>query len=152
MILTALEERPLPVYGDGSNVRDWLYVDDHCEAILDVLERGRTGETYVIGGGGERANIEIVRAICEILDSARPRARGRYDELITFVRDRPGHDFRYAMDYSLARKELDFSPSCTFEQGLVETLDWYRANPFWISDVTSGAYRTFLETWYGGRL
>jgi dTDP-glucose 4,6-dehydratase len=125
MIRSALAGEPLPVYGDGRNVRDWLYVADHCEAIRLVLEKGRIGETYNIGGEAERANIELVHALCALLDEARPRPAGRYAELIAFVKDRPGHDRRYAMDIAKIRGELGWQPRETFESGLAKTVHWY---------------------------
>ena len=125
MIRSALAGEPLPVYGDGRNVRDWLYVDDHCDAIRVVLEKGRVGETYNIGGESERANIDVVRALCALLDEARPRKSGRHADLIAFVQDRPGHDLRYAMDISKIRRELGWRPKESFESGLKKTLRWY---------------------------
>ena len=125
MIRSAVAGEPLPVYGDGRNVRDWLYVDDHCAAIRLVLERGRLGETYNIGGESERANIDVVRALCALLDEARPRKSGRHADLIAFVQDRPGHDLRYAMDISKIRRELGWRPKESFESGLKKTVRWY---------------------------
>jgi dTDP-glucose 4,6-dehydratase len=127
-IANALAGKPLPVYGDGRNVRDWLYVEDHCEAVRLVLERGRVGDTYNIGGGCEKQNIDVVRAICALLDEARPRKGGKYAELISFVKDRPGHDWRYAMDASKIRHELGWLPRETFESGLAKTVGWYVEN------------------------
>ncbi|MDR2075520.1 MAG: dTDP-glucose 4,6-dehydratase [Desulfovibrio sp.] len=144
MYFRACEDQPLPVYGTGKNVRDWIHVRDHCRGIWLALTRGRPGAVYNFGGAAERSNLTVVHRILDFC--------GKPASLIRFVADRPGHDFRYAMDYSLARRELGFAPSRTFEQGLAETLDWYRGNPAWISNVTSGAYRTFLKTWYGDRL
>ena len=131
MIATALAGKPLPVYGDGRNVRDWLYVRDHCEAVRLVLERGRSGETYNIGGGGERANIDVVRTICAILDELAPRKSGAYAELISFVKDRPGHDRRYAMDSTKIAHELGWKPRESFESGLRKTVRWYIENRAW---------------------
>jgi dTDP-glucose 4,6-dehydratase len=128
MITNALAGKPLPVYGDGRNVRDWLYVLDHCEAVRLVLERGRIGETYNIGGGAEKANIDLVRIVCSLLDEASPRKSGRYAELITFVKDRPGHDRRYAMDSSKVARELGWRPRESFESGLAKTVNWYVEN------------------------
>jgi len=125
MITHALEGKPLPVYGDGLNVRDWLYVLDHCEAVRLVLERGRPGATYNIGGGGEKTNLEVVRTLCAMLDEARPRTRGRYVDLVSMVKDRPGHDRRYAMDASLISSELGWKPRESFESGMRKTVDWY---------------------------
>jgi dTDP-glucose 4,6-dehydratase len=127
-IANALAGRPLPVYGDGRNVRDWLYVEDHCEAVRLVLERGRAGETYNVGGGCEKQNIDVVRTICALLDEATPRKGAQYAELISFVRDRPGHDWRYAMDASKIRRELGWQPRETFESGLAKTVRWYMEN------------------------
>lgn len=141
MITSALAGRSLPVYGDGGNIRDWLYVEDHCDALLAVLERGRPGETYCIGGSNERTNIEIVRAICAILDDLRPRAEGSREGSIEFVKDRPGHDRRYAIDASKIRRELGWSPRHTFDAALRETVKWYLENERWVDDVISGGYR-----------
>jgi dTDP-glucose 4,6-dehydratase len=125
MIQQALAGKPLPVYGDGRNVRDWLYVADHCEAVRAVLERGRPGETYNIGGNSEKMNIDLVNTLCALLDELRPRSQGRYGELVSFVRDRPGHDRRYAIDASKVRRELGWQPAETFESGLRKTVQWY---------------------------
>lgn len=130
-ILNALAGKPLPVYGDGANIRDWLYVEDHAEALLLVLEKGRTGRSYNIGGENERTNLELVRALCAILDAKRPKAAGAYADQITFVADRPGHDARYAIDPSRIRSELGWRPSVTVEEGLARTVDWYLANESW---------------------
>jgi len=151
MILNALAEKPLPVYGDGLQVRDWLYVKDHCAAIRRVLEAGRPGETYNIGGWNEKANIDVVRALCALLDELRPRRDGRpYAELITHVRDRPGHDRRYAIDARKIESELGWRPAETFESGLRKTVQWYLDNPAWVQGVTSGAYREWVAQHYGG--
>jgi dTDP-glucose 4,6-dehydratase len=131
MIASALAGKPLPVYGDGRNVRDWLYVLDHCEAVRLVLERGRAGETYNIGGAAERANIDVVRTICALLDEAAPRTSGKYAELISFVKDRPGHDRRYAMDAAKIARELGWRPRETFDSGLEKTVRWYVENRAW---------------------
>ncbi len=125
MIANALAEKPLPVYGDGQNVRDWLYVLDHCEAVRLVLEQGRPGETYNIGGGGEKKNLDLVHTLCALLDEARPRRTGRYADLIAMVKDRPGHDRRYAIDASKIGRELGWRPKESFETGLRKTVDWY---------------------------
>jgi dTDP-glucose 4,6-dehydratase len=142
IILSAAAEKPLPVYGDGSNVRDWLFVGDHCRAIVDVLERGTVGETYAIGGDSERTNMEVVSGVCAVLDEIRPRACGAsYKDLVTFVKDRPGHDYRYAMDASKLKAELGWAPSRSFEDGLRETVMWYLDNGEWTEDILSGKYR-----------
>ncbi|WP_089877504.1 dTDP-glucose 4,6-dehydratase [Citreimonas salinaria] len=131
VILNALAGRPIPVYGAGSNVRDWLYVEDHAEALLTVLKRGAPGRSYAIGGGAERSNIDLVRTICAILDDRRPRSDGTHADLITFVPDRPGHDARYAIDATRIRDELGWRPSVTLEQGLARTVDWYLEHEDW---------------------
>jgi dTDP-glucose 4,6-dehydratase len=142
MILRAMAGEPLPVYGDGGNIRDWLHVADHCAALVRVLEAGRVGDTYNIGGNAERTNIDLVREICRILDARMPRADASpHESLITFVADRPGHDRRYAIDARKMRDELGWAPSVSLEQGLVRTLDWYLANPEWVGRVRSGQYR-----------
>jgi len=128
MIHQALAGKPLPVYGDGKNVRDWLYVGDHCDGIRVVLEKGRVGETYNIGGESERKNIDLVHTLCGLLDKSKPRAKGRYADLISFVKDRPGHDRRYAMDIAKIRRELGWAPRESFESGLEKTVRWYLAN------------------------
>ena len=145
----ALEGRPMPIYGDGRQVRDWLYVGDHCLAIRRVLEAGVPGETYTIGGWNEKPNIEVVRALCAILDEERPRADGRpYADQITYVKDRPGHDRRYAIDASRIHRELGWKPAETFETGIRRTVRWYLANQEWVANVTSGGYRTWIERQY----
>jgi dTDP-glucose 4,6-dehydratase len=145
----ALNGQPLPIYGDGQQVRDWLYVGDHCSAIRRVLAVSAPGETYNIGGNNEKTNIEVVKTICTRLDSLKPRTDGRsYSEQITFVKDRPGHDRRYAIDADKIRRELDWSPSETFESGIAKTVDWYLNNSDWIANVTSGAYRGWIEKQY----
>lgn len=142
IIARALAGEPLPVYGDGKNVRDWLFVGDHCQAIRTVLEKGRVGETYNVGGNAEMQNIEVVHAICALLDERAPRADGRpRSSQITFVADRPGHDRRYAIDASKLRDELGWEPEYTFEQGIAETVDWYLANQAWVKRVLDGSYR-----------
>lgn len=142
IIAKALAGEPLPVYGDGRNVRDWLYVGDHCAAIRRVLEAGRVGETYNVGGEAERENIVVVKTICRLLDERRPLADGRVREsLITFVTDRPGHDRRYAIDASKLHLELDWKPSLSFEEGIAQTVDWYLANQPWVQRVLDGSYR-----------
>ena len=142
IIARALAGEPLPVYGDGKNVRDWLFVGDHCQAIRTVLEKGRVGETYNVGGNAEMQNIEVVHAICALLDERAPRADGKpRSSQITFVADRPGHDRRYAIDASKLRDELGWEPEYTFEQGIAETVDWYLANQAWVKRVLDGSYR-----------
>ena len=150
MILNATQGKPLPVYGDGKNVRDWLYVHDHCAALRLVLERGRPGEVYNIGGNAERENIAVVNGICSILDELRPRPSGRHGDLIGFVKDRPGHDRRYAIDASKVARELGWSPATPFETGLRETVRWYLDHGEWVRNVQSGEYRTWIEKHYAG--
>lgn len=153
MILNALEGKPLPVYGDGRNVRDWLFVEDHCAAIRRVLEQGRLGETYNIGGNSERANIEVVTAICDILDELRPGpAIGPRRKLITYVQDRPGHDRRYAINAEKIARELNWHPTLQFEAGIRRTIEWYLANLDWVNEVRSGAYHQWIEQNYAERL
>jgi dTDP-glucose 4,6-dehydratase len=151
MIRNALAGEGLPVYGDGEQVRDWLYVLDHCEALRRILAQGKPGETYNIGGASERKNIDVVRALCQILDEARPRRSGSYAEQIKFVKDRPGHDRRYAIDGAKLRAELGWKPAETFESGLKKTVQWYLDHEAWVEEVTSGAYRTWMETNYARR-
>ena len=150
MILNARNGKPLPVYGDGKNVRDWLYVEDHCDAIATVLRGGRPGETYNIGGWNEKPNMEIVETICDLLDEMSPRSGGSRRELITFVKDRPGHDRRYAMDARKIERELRWRPKETFESGIRKTVRWYLENEDWVRDVTSGSYRQWIATHYSG--
>ncbi len=151
MIVNALSGRPLPVYGDGMNVRDWLYVGDHCAAIREVLARGRIGETYNIGGCNEMPNIEIVRAVCALLDELRPDPAGSYARLITYVTDRPGHDRRYAIDARKIERELGWRPAETFATGIRKTVRWYLDHPDWVADVQSGAYRDWVSANYAAR-
>lgn len=152
MILNALEGKPLPVYGDGKNVRDWLFVEDHCAAIRTVLERGKPGETYNIGGNSERANIDVVTAICDLLDEMRPReTRTPRRELIKYVEDRPGHDRRYAIDASKITRELGWRPAEQFEGGLRKTVRWYLDHPDWVDSVRTGAYREWITRNYAER-
>ncbi len=148
MIHNALAGKPLPVYGDGTNVRDWLYVLDHCAAVRLALDKGRPGETYNIGGSSERANIGVVQQICGMLDRLQPRSEGRYGDLIEFVKDRPGHDRRYAIDSAKIRAELGWRPQESFESGLEKTVRWYLANRAWVENVTSGAYRDWIARHY----
>ncbi len=150
MILNALELKPLPVYGDGQNVRDWLFVGDHCRAIRTVLEKGRPGEVYNIGGASERTNLEVVRALCDTLDELRPAAKPRR-ELISFVTDRPGHDRRYAIDARKIERELGWAPRVGFEGGLRETVAWYLDHLRWVDDVRTGAYLDWMRTNYAER-
>lgn len=150
--LNAVQGKVLPIYGTGENIRDWLHVEDHCEAIYEVLTRGRIGETYNIGGRSERNNLTIVHSICEILDAVQPRNDGKsYKEQITFVTDRPGHDLRYAINCSKIEKELGWVPRHTFEEGLKETVMWYLSNDEWVRQVQSGEYRQWIETNYAER-
>ncbi len=150
MILNARDGKALPVYGDGKNVRDWLYVEDHCEAIATVLQRGLPGETYNIGGWSEKPNIEIVQMICDLVDELAPRVGDSRRDLITFVKDRPGHDRRYAMDARKIEHELGWRPKATFETGIRRTVRWYLENEAWVKDVTSGSYRQWVATHYSG--
>jgi dTDP-glucose 4,6-dehydratase len=150
VILNARDEKPLPVYGDGLNVRDWLHVHDHCAAISEVLSRGRLGETYNIGGLNEKTNLDVVHTICDVMDELRPASRPRR-ELITFVKDRPGHDRRYAINCSKIQHELGWRPTLNFERGLRETVDWYLQNSRWIESVTSGEYRNWVSQNYATR-
>ncbi len=151
MITNALSGRPLPVYGDGLNVRDWLYVGDHCSAIREVLARGVPGETYNIGGWNEKNNLTVVHTLCDLLDAARPKASGSYRDQIAYVADRPGHDRRYAIDARKLERELGWKPAETFESGMAKTIDWYLANGDWVAEVVSGEYRNWVETNYARR-
>jgi dTDP-glucose 4,6-dehydratase len=151
MIVNALAGKPLPVYGDGMQVRDWLYVKDHCSAIREVLARGKVGETYNIGGWNEKPNIEIVKTICALLDELRPDAAGSYARLITYVTDRPGHDRRYAIDARKLERELGWKPAETFETGIRKTVQWYLAHADWVAQVQSGAYREWVARNYADR-
>ena len=150
IILNAREGKPLPVYGDGKNVRDWLYVEDHCKAIATVLRDGQPGDTYNIGGWNEKPNIEIVETICDLVDEMAPRAGDSRRTLITFVKDRPGHDRRYAMDARKIERELGWKPKATFESGIRQTVRWYLENEPWVRNVTSGSYRQWVATHYSG--
>ena len=151
MILNALEGKKLPVYGTGNNIRDWLHVEDHCEAIARVLEAGRIGESYNIGGRSEKTNLDVVRSLCAILDEQVPRPHESYAKLITFVADRPGHDFRYAIDCSKIEKELGWAPRHDFTSGLHETVRWYLEHGQWVDNVRSGAYQDWITRNYAGR-
>ena len=152
MIANALAGKPLPIYGDGQQIRDWLYVSDHCVAIRRVLEAGRLGETYNIGGWNEKPNLDIVHAICDLLGELRPRADGKsYREQITYVTDRPGHDRRYAIDATKIERELGWRPAETFETGIRKTIRWYLDHAQWVANVQSGAYREWVEKNYERR-
>jgi dTDP-glucose 4,6-dehydratase len=152
MILNAVDGKPLPVYGDGLNVRDWLYVGDHCDAIRLVLACGKVGEVYNVGGASEKNNLEVVQTVCAILDELKPRSPGtRYSELITFVQDRPGHDRRYAIDFSKVACELGWKPKESFETGLHKTVQWYLENLSWANEIRSGDYRKWMERNYADR-
>ncbi len=148
-IHNALTSKPLPIYGDGQQIRDWLYVKDHCSAIRRVLEAGRVGETYNVGGWNEKPNLEVVQTLCAILDELKPRSDGHpYADQITYVKDRPGHDRRYAIDASRLERELGWRPAETFETGIKKTVQWYLDNQAWVNNITSGAYRDWVERQY----
>ncbi len=151
MIVNALAGKPLPIYGDGQNVRDWLYVCDHASAIRAVLAGGRLGETYNIGGWNEKTNLEIVHTVCDLLDELKPDAAGSYRRLITYVKDRPGHDRRYAIDARKVERELGWRPAETFETGIRKTVQWYLDHPDWVAHVQSGAYRDWVSQNYAER-
>lgn len=148
IIANALAGKPLPIYGDGQNVRDWLYVRDHCSAIREVLARGRLGETYNVGGWNEKTNLDVVHTLCDLLDELFPKATGSYRDQITFVTDRPGHDRRYAIDARKLERELGWKPAETFESGLRKTVQWYLDNQAWVQDVMSGEYRHWVAKQY----
>jgi dTDP-glucose 4,6-dehydratase len=161
MILGALAGKPLPVYGDGSNVRDWIYVEDHCRAIRLVFEKGVPGETYAVGGGNERRNIDLVHQICDILDqvappdeihSLHPQGLKSYSELIRFVDDRPGHDHRYAIDSARITRQLGWQAQVTFDEGLRRTIEWYLSHPEWLDQASSGSYGEWIEKNYAWRM
>jgi dTDP-glucose 4,6-dehydratase len=153
LISNALSGKSLPIYGDGQNVRDWLYVGDHCEAIRVVLEKGMPGETYNIGGRNEKKNLEVVETACALLDELQPNAAGgSYRDLITFVKDRPGHDRRYAINADKIAKELGWEPSETFESGMRKTVEWYLANQAWTQQILSGDYKRWIEKQYGAEV
>jgi len=148
MILNARDSKPLPVYGDGMNIRDWLYVEDHCSAIATVLQHGRPGETYNIGGWNEKTNLDVVHTICDLVDEALLRPAGWSRRLITSVKDRPGHDRRYAIDAHKIERELNWKPKQSFESGIRETVRWYLEHEDWVREVTSGSYRQWMATQY----
>jgi dTDP-glucose 4,6-dehydratase len=151
IIHNALAGKPLPIYGDGQQVRDWLYVKDHASAIRRVLEAGKVGETYNVGGWNEKPNLDVVHSLCAILDELSPRADGKsYNEQITYVSDRPGHDRRYAIDASKINRELGWKPAETFETGIRKTVQWYLDNQSWVQNVTSGAYKDWVDKQYQG--
>jgi dTDP-glucose 4,6-dehydratase len=148
MIVNALAGKPLPVYGDGQQIRDWLYVTDHCSGIRAVLAGGRLGETYNIGGWNEQANLDIVKIVCALLDELHPDPAGKYERLITYVKDRPGHDRRYAIDARKIERELGWRPAETFQTGIRKTVQWYLDHPDWVARVQSGAYRDWISQQY----
>ena len=149
MIMNALAGKDLPIYGDGKQTRDWLYVQDHCRAIRCVLDAGSIGETYNVGGGNEKSNLEVVHQVCDLLDAMRPKSKGgSYQDQIVHVTDRPGHDRRYAIDASKIQRELNWKPAETFESGLRKTVLWYLENPSWVNHVQTGAYRTWVQQQY----
>jgi len=149
IIHNALDEKTLPIYGDGQQIRDWLYVEDHCDAIRSVLAKGRVGETYNVGGESEMTNLEVVSIVCEILDRLRPRDKGKYFDLVTYVTDRPGHDRRYAVDISKIKSELGWTPAESFETGIEKTVRWYLDHQTWIEHIKSGEYLSWVEKQYG---
>jgi dTDP-glucose 4,6-dehydratase len=151
MIVNALAHKPLPVYGDGMQVRDWLYVGDHCSAIRAVLAKGRVGQTYNVGGRNEKPNIEVVHMVCALLDELRPSPAGSYARLVTHVADRPGHDRRYAIDARKIERELGWRPAETFETGIRKTVQWYLEHAGWVANVQNGGYRAWLAKQYGAR-
>ncbi len=150
-LLNALADKPLPIYGDGQQIRDWLFVKDHCSAIRRVLEAGKLGETYNVGGWNEKANLDVVQTLCSILDELKPKADGSsYKEQLTFVKDRPGHDRRYAIDATKLERELGWKPAETFDTGIRKTVEWYLQNQGWVNNVTSGEYRNWVNKQYSG--
>lgn len=151
VIHNALAGKPLPIYGNGSNVRDWLYVGDHCSAIRRVLEAGKVGETYNIGGWNEKTNLDVVHTLCDMLDEEQPKADGSYRDQITFVTDRPGHDQRYAIDATKIERELGWKPAETFETGIRKTVSWYLQNQAWVNHITSGEYKNWIGQNYQKR-
>ena len=152
MILNALEGKPLPVYGDGLNVRDWLYVEDHCEALRLVVDRGEPGSVYNVGGNCEKTNMEVVRTICRVLDDMKPDSpHVPHHALMRFVKDRPGHDRRYAIDSRKIERELGWRPRESFETGLLKTIRWYLDNTAWVESIRTGEYQQWIATHYGAR-
>ena len=151
VIHNALNGKDLPIYGDGSNVRDWLYVGDHCTAIRRVLEGGKLGETYNIGGWNEMSNLEVVHTLCDMLDQQRPKESGSYRDQITYVTDRPGHDQRYAIDATKIERELGWKPAETFETGIQKTVQWYLEHQSWVDNITSGEYKKWIGKNYQTR-
>jgi dTDP-glucose 4,6-dehydratase len=152
IILNALEGKPLPIYGKGDQVRDWLYVEDHARALYKVVTEGEIGETYNIGGHNEKQNIEVVHTVCALLDQLRPESAYRpHADLITYVQDRPGHDLRYAIDASKIQRELGWVPEESFESGIRKTVQWYLDNPEWVAHVKSGSYQQWIDKNYAGR-
>ena len=151
MINNIMQKKPLPVYGKGENVRDWLFVEDHAAAIDVIFHKGKIGDTYNIGGNNEWKNIDLVKFLCRLMDSKLGRTEGESEQLITYVTDRAGHDFRYAIDSSKLMGELNWNPSVTFEQGLEKTVEWYLANQEWLNHVTSGAYQSYYQNMYSNR-
>ncbi len=148
IIHNALDEKPLPIYGDGQQIRDWLYVEDHCDAIRSVLANGRVGETYNVGGESEMTNLDVVSIVCEILDRLKPRDKGKYFDLVTYVTDRPGHDRRYAVDISKIKSELGWTPAESFETGIEKTVRWYLDHQTWIEHIKSGEYLSWVNKQY----
>jgi dTDP-glucose 4,6-dehydratase len=151
MIHNIRNNKPLPVYGKGENVRDWLWVEDHAKAIVAIFHKGRIGESYNVGGLNEWTNIELVRFLCRLMDRKLGRSTGESEKLITYVTDRKGHDLRYAIDATKLENELGWTPSITFEEGLEKTVDWYLANTEWVEKVTSGTYQTYYSNMYENR-
>ena len=151
MIRNITNQQPLPVYGEGTNIRDWLYVEDHAEAIDLIFHKGRIGETYNIGGGNELKNIDLVRMLCRLIDDKMGRLLGSSEELIRFVRDRAGHDHRYAIDFSKIQNELGWTPATDFKTGLSKTVDWYMTNEKWVNRITDGSYAEYYDKQYGSR-
>jgi dTDP-glucose 4,6-dehydratase len=150
-IINAIEGKPLPIYGNGQNVRDWLYVEDHCEAIHVILSQGKVGQTYNVGGESERTNLEVVETICAILDQIAPKANFQHSSLITFVKDRPGHDQRYAINCDKLKRELGWQPHENFTTGLQKTVEWYLSHTSWVEQVRTGAYKDWITQNYGAR-